>query len=558
MKNLKREYELKLKEISEIVKSTDMNLYKIEKYSVLLEEIQNFSFKIPIVGPFSAGKSSLLNIYTCKDILPVALGPETAIATEVKYGKPSIKTYFNNKDYEEYPIEEISNIDTNKYTHMDIYLDSEMLKDKNYTLVDMPGLDSGIIEHNKAIMNYLNEGSYFIFLSDCDQGGLKEDTLRFMDELDGYGLQFSVLVNKIDKKPLSQVNEIIEGIREVLVMRGFNNIFVGATSTRQENGLKDFEIILNQIDYKNIFRKKFDMKINIFLEEVIQSLGIRLSNLDLDTSEIDNELVKLEKMTKQIRENLKNKALEIKHSIKTETKFKILKDVEITLNANIKNLTRCIQNNNEDFSWRVNEILRPILVDKLKIELENMYEDLATIPSDLIGVENICDGIRSGLSVTKAILDTTISTVETIRRLTKKKKKLQTIYKGATTAISVTTSIVAPWLEIILIFLPDILNFFGIGSERVQFERIEKELKSNIIPEIIIRFSSELDSSLEEIAKAMINEKENEIKEEEEIVKNAYLGLLKEKENNKVELDGYREKLERSFHELQSLIIKGE
>ncbi|WP_163555994.1 dynamin family protein [Helicobacter suis] len=51
----------------------------------LQTEIENQELLIPVIGGFSAGKSSLLNAFLGKDVLGVAITPETAIATELRY-----------------------------------------------------------------------------------------------------------------------------------------------------------------------------------------------------------------------------------------------------------------------------------------------------------------------------------------------------------------------------------------------------------------------------------------------------------------------------------------
>ncbi len=53
--------------------------------STLLESIQKQQLVIPIVGNFSAGKSTLLNRFLEKSVLPTAITPETSLATELHY-----------------------------------------------------------------------------------------------------------------------------------------------------------------------------------------------------------------------------------------------------------------------------------------------------------------------------------------------------------------------------------------------------------------------------------------------------------------------------------------
>lgn len=52
-----------------------------------LYQLNNFTACVPLIGIFSAGKSSLLNLWLGQNILPVDQAPTTALATELHYGE---------------------------------------------------------------------------------------------------------------------------------------------------------------------------------------------------------------------------------------------------------------------------------------------------------------------------------------------------------------------------------------------------------------------------------------------------------------------------------------
>jgi len=53
----------------------------------LRDAVQNMPLLVPVVGEFSAGKSSLLNALMGKDFLSVSMSPETAIPAELYYSE---------------------------------------------------------------------------------------------------------------------------------------------------------------------------------------------------------------------------------------------------------------------------------------------------------------------------------------------------------------------------------------------------------------------------------------------------------------------------------------
>ncbi|GAA9170382.1 hypothetical protein BTM356_03690 [Helicobacter pylori] len=66
--------------------------------SILLESIQKQQLVIPVVGNFSAGKSTLLNRFLEKSVLPTAITPETSLATELHYSANERIEAFSNND----------------------------------------------------------------------------------------------------------------------------------------------------------------------------------------------------------------------------------------------------------------------------------------------------------------------------------------------------------------------------------------------------------------------------------------------------------------------------
>ena len=79
------------------------------------------------------------------------------------------------------------------------------------------------------------------------------------------------------------------------------------------------------------------------------------------------------------------------------------------------------------------------------------------------------------------------------------------IYKVITTIIGLTTAVVNPLLEIIIIFLPDIISFFTQGyAENKKREQARDQIISNVIPSIKAKLRSEMPALLNEQISAMI------------------------------------------------------
>ena len=66
--------------VVDALSNEDFGLENIKK------EIADTQIIIPVIGAFSAGKSTLLNSFLSDKYLNMAVTPETALATELRYG----------------------------------------------------------------------------------------------------------------------------------------------------------------------------------------------------------------------------------------------------------------------------------------------------------------------------------------------------------------------------------------------------------------------------------------------------------------------------------------
>lgn len=95
--------------------------------------------------------------------------PETAIPAEL---------YFSPEEYDEGvradgSVERIADIAAaaGRYTYLRRHINSPALRDiQPLVLVDMPGFDSPLDAHNKAIFSYLDKGCHYIVLTPAEDG----------------------------------------------------------------------------------------------------------------------------------------------------------------------------------------------------------------------------------------------------------------------------------------------------------------------------------------------------------------------------------------------------
>ena len=240
--------------------------YSFENLSKSLLEMQNtvknFKINAPLIGLFSAGKSSILNKYFDKEkLLPTGIEAKTSVACEFVYDTDEYLEVVSDKnESSRKSIAELKDLTIENCSFVRMHLNSDKLMNlKDITIVDMPGLDSGYEQHNKAIKNYISSASYFIIIMDIENGTIKKSLLDFLKELDLYKLKFGFILSKYEQKEESDIEDIIKNTEETILNHIGEKVFVGKVSPHNSD-IADFENILSNMQTVDIAKNNLYSK----------------------------------------------------------------------------------------------------------------------------------------------------------------------------------------------------------------------------------------------------------------------------------------------------------
>ena len=200
--NQNKYYEI-LSKLIEEGKKVDISTENTEK---LQYAVENMKLLIPVVGDFSAGKSSILNSFIGKDCLAVGIDPTTAIPAELYYSD----TEYNEGVLSDGSTEKLETLsDIEKYVCLRRYINSPALKKiEPAVLVDMPGFDSPLDSHNQAIFNYLDKGVHYIILIPVTSGTITASIKRQIENIRAFGKECSICLSKTDLRSQEQINAV--------------------------------------------------------------------------------------------------------------------------------------------------------------------------------------------------------------------------------------------------------------------------------------------------------------------------------------------------------------
>ena len=262
--------------------------------------------KVPFIGRFSAGKSSLLNILIGRgDLLPIDTQPKTAIAYELYYDvKERVELYKNGKKKDERSLEDINNLDTEPGEIAKVFVNCEYVKklqDNNVILVDMPGIGSGIERHDAAIANYLHKGSVFVLFVNAIDGGLKDSTLVFTKELISENQLPVVFLTKTDMVPNQEtVKENIEYVEWQLKDFGVENPVVSSVCA-VNNDIEALDKFINSLNADEIVGKQLAVYVKSIIEYAISNLQIRIDVRKTDVENLNQKVAELESQIQNLQ-----------------------------------------------------------------------------------------------------------------------------------------------------------------------------------------------------------------------------------------------------------------
>lgn len=534
------------KEVDKLdLSSENKENFGIERLQVQLRETE---LLIPVVGVFSAGKSTLLNKFMGKNYLSTATTPETSLATELHFNEDEyVEAVKKDGSVDKFPIdsaEEIKN-KAREYKYLKMYVNNQKIKDlQPLVLVDMPGFESPLDLHNQAILEYLDKGAYYVILTSVEDGTITSSMFRQLDIMKAFGKEFSFFISKSDLRTASDVEKVKDYIQEQIKdSLEINKIVI---PVNKKNG-EGFDKVVTMIEPEKLFESLFLNILKENYQNIYESINVLISAMKKDKnankkiiSELENAIISLENKKSQMLENAKREY--------SDTNINHIVDaVGSDLSNHVEELTLTAINSGQDgLSSSISSIVSSSLLKNTK---KSLNEISSSITNDFARELSHLNSSMSSFSVSDDWLEKVSSSVEdmlnksvsTLGETVKEREKSGNsggMYRTITSILSIVTSIASPIVELLVIFLPDIIKAFTGGSQE---EKQKQAIKSKLLTEIIPSIKSKVREQLSDVFAKNIEQIIQNISEgfEEEINKNKQLleDAQKEQDENSQNID---------------------
>ncbi|MDO5297341.1 MAG: dynamin family protein [bacterium] len=504
-----------------------------DKCAAIRQEIKDFAVSVIMVGAFSAGKSALLNTFMGDNVLREGQRPENAIASELVYDAQDYVEAYANGQASRFTPDEALELDANRYDYLRWHLRNEALAGiPGYILVDMPGFNSSIQAHNKAILRYIDKAAAYLLVIDVEEGGIKQSMADFLREIRNYQHNLAIIVSKCDLKSPDEAAAVAASVAAIAESMFGKNIPVITASKDDSDTAAKLNSLIHKIDRENIQRQRFIPKIKAQGAAVLDIMQLRKNSEKLNVSELQEQIAEKQKAKKKIEQDLRAKLAQLREKYGYQAESSIMGEVERALSSAAPELASCLKSGSQAFNSRVNSILRPVLANALQNYTEQSFEQFLPLLDTKSGEGEGENKLAQLLENDKAV----------------------NLYRATTVMLGLTTTVLAPWLEALIIFLPEILRIFT--PKKDQQAELEQKVRGEIIPQIVSRLRPEIGSSLRDILERMQQELQEAANDKLDAESEALQDLQEQKQSRQEEHERQLGEIENDIRELSTMLEK--
>ena len=185
-----------------------------ERLRAIEERAQNPSAQLilPLIGEFSAGKTSLINALTDSKVLEIASLPTTATLYQIIFGAPENKAVALSAEGEEVELQldALKNDELKKYPTVTLF-DTSTKVPQDIIFVDTPGLSSPDPRHREVLTSILPRVDAILLTVDANQA-VTRSLIDFVKSMRLAEKPIYLILNKIDTKSSSELQDLKRGI----------------------------------------------------------------------------------------------------------------------------------------------------------------------------------------------------------------------------------------------------------------------------------------------------------------------------------------------------------
>lgn len=377
-----------------------------ERLRAIAERTQNPSAQLilPLIGEFSAGKTSLINALTDSKVLEIASRPTTATLYQIFFGSTENKAVALTAEGEsvELQLDSMKNEELLKYPTVNLF-DTSTKVPKDIIFVDTPGLSSPDPKHREVLISILPRVDAILLTVDANQP-ITRSLLAFVKEMRLAEKPIYLILNKTDTKSTGELQDLKAGIARDIDLP-IDSIVCTSAST---GGVSELQQLLTKIQGQKtqiiakvdaLHTKELIGELRAFIAEVLRSSSspkelkeaVRAQECELERLQSN-----IRQLMERVEEKLSDKIDETQSTLRTQLWSSlngILSKKGISYNQEIKEeiirvKTILLQNFTRQVSTTIREVnassrdIRVQLPSAETIDLSQLGEQIDNIPME--------------------------------------------------------------------------------------------------------------------------------------------------------------------------------
>jgi GTP-binding protein EngB required for normal cell division len=252
---------------------------------------------VAVLGRFKAGKSSFLNHFIGRSILPTGVVPVTAVVTEIRYGaREEARVHHRDGRDPEVPLDQIGsyisekeNPENAKQVDLITVELPDLRRFRGLRFVDTPGLESALSHNTQTSLDWLPNVGLALVAVSVDPP-LSQRDIDLLKSLYRYTPKVGVLLTKVDLLSPQELAEVVEYIRSQLAKSfpGTPTVFPYSTKPGFERFREalEAELVTGTLNHLAEERESiFGRKMETLLRECGDYLALSLKSAELVQSE---------------------------------------------------------------------------------------------------------------------------------------------------------------------------------------------------------------------------------------------------------------------------------
>ena len=299
-----------------------------ERLRAIEERAQNPSAQLilPLIGEFSAGKTSLINALTDSKVLEIASLPTTATLYQIIFGAPENKAVALSAEGEEVELQldALKNDELKKYPTVTLF-DTSTKVPKDIIFVDTPGLSSPDPKHREVLTSILPQVDAILLTVDANQA-VTRSLIDFVKSMRLAEKPIYLILNKIDTKSSSELQDLKRGIARDVDLP-IDSLVCASAYT---NNISELQQLLTKIQAEKtqiiakvdaLRTKKLVGELRSFIAEVLRSSsspqGLKEA-VRAQERELERLQNNIRQLMERVEEKLSDKVDETQSSLRTQ------------------------------------------------------------------------------------------------------------------------------------------------------------------------------------------------------------------------------------------------